>query len=81
MGDESWQESPGYRYMHQDRRELSSINIGRFSTNKVKEINVAANKRALIPDNSLRFNSCVKSLERDIKEAAEEKKQKALKTM
>jgi len=49
-------------------------------TNKLKEINIPANKRAFIPDNSPEFRSCIQMLEKEKKQTDDEQKKKSLQT-
>ncbi|OAL17741.1 hypothetical protein AYO22_11397 [Fonsecaea multimorphosa] len=49
-------------------------------TNRLKEINIPANKRAFIPDNSPEFRSCIQELEKEKKQTDDEKKKKSLQT-
>ncbi|KIX92369.1 uncharacterized protein Z520_11977 [Fonsecaea multimorphosa CBS 102226] len=47
---------------------------------KTDEINIPANKRAFIPDNSPEFRSCIQELEKEKKQTDDEKKKKSLQT-
>ena len=49
-----------------------------FSLTKVQDITISANKQALIPENGPEFKCCIQSLEKEAKQAKDEKRRKFL---